>query len=64
MCASAEGHTEVVQALLQAGAGNDLQTEKIWTALMFASSRGHTEVVESLLAVVVVVGGRRVGARF
>lgn len=50
MLASLEGHLEIVDLLLAAGANVDDIDEYFYTALMFASARGHLDVVERLLA--------------
>ena len=47
--ASQDGHREVVEKLLEKGAGIDVQNKYGQTALMMASGMGHGEVVEKLL---------------
>ena len=47
--AARNGHVEIVQALVDAGADIDLQSKSGSTALMFAASKGHTDVVKALL---------------
>ena len=50
MFASRDGHTPVVELLLNKGAKIDqVNDDGRWTALMFASLNGHTSVVELLL---------------
>ena len=44
MCASQNGHDEVVKILLENGAQVDLQTEDGVCALMYTSQDGHNEV--------------------
>ena len=48
MGASREGHLEVVEALLGAGANVNLETETGKTALSYASEARHQEVVRAL----------------
>ncbi|PNH02629.1 Ankyrin repeat domain-containing protein 1, partial [Tetrabaena socialis] len=48
-CASMEGHTEVVEALLRAGADMAAKDDAGFTALHWASQEGHTHVSEVLL---------------
>ncbi|MEV1047285.1 ankyrin repeat domain-containing protein [Streptomyces sp. NPDC049916] len=48
--AACGGHTEVVQALLSAGARPDLREEFGFTALRWAVGLGHAPTVEALLA--------------
>ena len=51
VAASGGGHTEVVTALLAAGASVDLNGKRNgMTALMTASAEGHTKTVAALLA--------------
>ncbi|PNH00147.1 Ankyrin repeat domain-containing protein, partial [Tetrabaena socialis] len=47
--ASNQGHTEVVEVLLRAGADVAAKSSNGWTALHWASEKGHTEVVAALL---------------
>ena len=49
MLASQNGHTEVVQMLLQANANVDLKNNYGYTSLMRVSANGHPEVVKMLL---------------
>ena len=48
MVASANGHTQVVQLLLDNRAAIDEQNKNDKTALMLAKEYGHTEVVQLL----------------
>jgi len=48
--AAIQGHTEVVQALIQRKANlSCVQYQDGWSALLFAASKGHTETVSALL---------------
>ncbi|MGW7055911.1 HEAT repeat domain-containing protein [Streptomyces sp. NPDC054887] len=50
LCAAAVGgHTEVVEALLSAGATPDLREELDFTAMAWAVRQGHADTVEALL---------------
>ena len=49
MCASENGHTAIVQILLEAGADKDAKNIYGCTALMYASENGHITVVQLLL---------------
>jgi ankyrin repeat protein len=50
ICASYNGHVEVVRLLLEYGAKTDIIAGLVnWTALMGASAEGHVEVVRLLL---------------
>ena len=49
MCASSNGHPQVVELLLKDNGDVNAQNENGWTALMKASQNGHTQVVELLL---------------
>ena len=49
MCASKEGHTEIVSMLLEKGADVDVKHNDGTTALMFATMKGHSEIVSKLL---------------
>ena len=49
MCASMNGHLQVVELLLKDNADVNAQEEDGFTALMVASENGHTQVVELLL---------------
>tara|TARA_B100001758_G_scaffold140517_1_gene121071 strand:- start:176 stop:853 length:678 start_codon:yes stop_codon:yes gene_type:complete len=46
---SKEGHTKIVQILIEAGAGLDIMDYKGRTALIWASSEGYTDIVEILI---------------
>ena len=50
MFAAQNGHLEIVQALLAAGAEVNAKTDKGLTALIEAIEKGHTETVQALLA--------------
>eukprot|EP00757_Euglenozoa_sp_SAG-D1_P007269 gene7269-2691_t len=43
------GHSNVVEMLLQAGAHTQAKNQDGWTALMLACANGHSNVVEMLL---------------
>ena len=47
--ASSEGHQDVVQMLLAAGAEKDMQTNHGSTSLTIASEKGHLGIVQDLL---------------
>ena len=47
--AAQEGHEQVVDVLLKAGANPDIQGHGCWTALMVASKRGHKGIVKALV---------------
>ena len=47
--AAQEGHEQVVDILLKAGANPDIQGQGGWTALMVASKRGHKGIVKALV---------------
>ena len=47
--AAQEGHEQVVDVLLKAGANRDVQGHSCCTALMVASERGHKGIVEALV---------------
>jgi N-acetylmuramoyl-L-alanine amidase/Ankyrin repeats (3 copies) len=49
MVAAANGHADVVQLLIDAGAAVNARTANGWTALMFAAAAGHEDVVALLL---------------
>ena len=49
MCASKEGHYEVVELLLGKGAQVDLQDSRGWSALMYSCASGHSRVAKVLL---------------
>merc|ERR1712023_518557 len=48
--AIAQGHLEVTQALLSAGAAVNQADNDGWTALHYAAARGHLEVTQALLS--------------
>ena len=48
--AAQEGHTEIVKALLAAGAAVNAKDQEGRTALDLAAQEGHTETVKALLA--------------
>ena len=47
--AASEGHTDVVIALIAAGADVNAQNERGYTPLHWAADRGHTETVRALI---------------
>ena len=47
--AAQEGHEQVVDVLLKAGANPDTQGQGGWTALMVASKCGHKDIVKALV---------------
>jgi ankyrin repeat protein len=47
--AAEEGHLDLVQRILEAGADPDAKCEEGFTVLMWAVARGHVEVVQVLL---------------
>ena len=49
MLASKDGHEQVVQTLLLAGANVNIQDNEGWTALMRASERNHLAIVNTLI---------------
>ena len=49
MCASKEGHYDVVQLLLEKGAQMDLRDGREWAALMYACHARHYKVAKILL---------------
>ena len=49
MCASLNGHADVVKVLLDHGANVNVRTKKGFTALSLASDQGHGEVVDLIL---------------
>ena len=49
MCASLEGHLDIVQILLQAKAIPDLQNKDGDTVLLIAATKGHSDIVQQLL---------------
>ena len=49
MCASSEGHLDIVQILLQAKAIPDLQNKNGDTVLLIAAAKGHSDIVQQLL---------------
>ncbi len=50
MMASANGHTEIVKALIAAGADVNAVSKDGYTAFKKASKKGHTEIVNALIA--------------
>jgi len=49
MLAAQEGHTPIIDLLLDAGADINATSEHSYTALSLAALAGHTRVVENLL---------------
>lgn len=49
MCASIEGHLEIVDILPKAGANPNVKSKSDWTALIFAADKDCGEIVERLL---------------
>lgn len=49
MNAALEGHSEVIEVLVENGAELNAQNKDGWTALMLAALKGHSEVVHVLL---------------
>ena len=49
MWAAAEGHAEVIPAMLSYGADVTARSAKGWTALLFAVRQGQIDVVQTLL---------------
>ena len=49
MWAAGEGHAEVAQALIQAGASSSARSSQGWTPLLFAARDGRKDVVRVLL---------------
>ena len=49
IASASEGHTEIVQALIAAGANVDAKDKDGTNALMAASARGHVDAVKALL---------------
>lgn len=47
--ASQDRHLEIVQSLLDHGAGANVKTQGHWTALHYASQSGYSKIVEALL---------------
>ena len=50
MFATSHGHTEIVQALLTAGADVHAKQKDDWTVLMQAAYKGHTKTLQALLS--------------
>ena len=46
--ASANGHTEIAQSLLERAADMNVKDGDGWTALRWATSKEHTEIAQSL----------------
>jgi ankyrin repeat protein len=44
------GHTDIVQVLLAAGANPNTRNKYGWTPLMWAAGQGYSEIVRSLIA--------------
>jgi ankyrin repeat protein len=48
--AAMNGHTDIVQVLLAAGANPNTRNKYGWTPLMWAAGQGYSEIVRSLIA--------------
>jgi ankyrin repeat protein len=50
LSAAMNGHTDIVQILLAAGANPNTRNKYGWTPLMWAAGQGYSEIVRSLIA--------------
>lgn len=50
MCASENGHDDIVALLLKSGVSIDLQSETGATALMLAAWNGHVDAIQALIS--------------